>query len=121
MKNILIFFTMTLFSSGCVSYPSVRNPDLIVVLFNGHGEDVEVVFGEKQLMQLANIQPDENNVAAIKKISRVPGEFDIVVKRNGKIAGSFIVNPEKIGIIYLFLSTDGSVTLEDGERLPPIA
>lgn len=108
------------FLSGCISYPSAKFPRLTIVLFNGHGEDVEVICKGEKLVRLEGVHTDDNNVAAIREIERTPGKFELLVKRNGKLAGHFLIDSERIGTVYLFLSQDGSVILEDGEKLPPL-
>lgn len=110
----------SLFLAGCSSYPEAKLPELDIVLFNGSGERVEVEYNGHVVMNLRNIQTDDNNIAASKTVRRASGRSELLVKRNGLIAGRFFINPNRVGTIYLFLSPDGSVILEDGEKLPPL-
>lgn len=102
--------------SGCTSYNVKQHPDLTVVLYNGDGKDVEVTSGDDKIVSLHDIKTDENNVAAVEKIRRVPGILKFTVKVNGVTAGRFSINAQRIGVVYLFLTPDGSVILEDGMR-----
>jgi len=88
--------------SGCVGYLVALNPDLAVVLYNGDGENVEVFWGEIRIIKLHDIKTDENNVAAVVKVKRVPGKINLKVRVNGKTAGCFSLTPSRSALPTCF-------------------
>lgn len=117
MTRVALFFYISLILGGCVCYPVTQYPDLTVVLYNGDGENVEVFCGEDTIIKLHGIKTDETNVAAVEKIKRVRGRLRLRVEINGKLAGNFSINAQRIGVVYLFLTSEGSVILEDGMKI----
>jgi len=117
MNKFTILVCISIIMSGCVGYPVTLNPDLAVVLYDGDGENVEVFWGEIRIIKLHDIKTDENNVAAVVKVKRIPGKINVKVRVNGKTAGCFSINAQQIGVAYLFLTPEGSVVLEDGMKI----
>lgn len=120
MKLTALLLLLCVVLDGCSSYPETKFPELTLVLFNGAGERVEVEYDGKIVVSLACIRTDENNVAAVQPVRRGSRKAELLVKRNGVVAGRFRIDPRRMGSLFIFLTSQGSVIISDGDRMPPL-
>ncbi len=120
MKIYLSAFSLFFLFVGCASWTVTEHEDLQFLLFNGSGENVKVRYGDRVIMSIPEVRIDENNVGGVVNIERGRSKTLLSIERNGASAGRFMINPNHISTIYIFLLDDGSVIIEDGDKMPPM-